>query len=129
MGGPSVTIASSDGYRSWKVREDVGNDYAVSFADAKHGWLAGQSGIYATTDGGTDWVPQITHSQYEAFGVSAVDPSHCWAVGDGGTILARYSAPPDTTPPVTTCSGADALWHRSAVTLTLTRPTTLAARG
>jgi hypothetical protein len=75
--------------------------------------------VLATTDGGADWVPQITHSQSEMFGVSAVDASHCWTVGDDGTILARYSAPPDGTAPITTCSGADALWHRGAVTLTL----------
>ena len=97
--GYSVTIASSDGYRSWKVREDVGYDYAVSFADAEHGWLAGQSGIYATTDGGSTWTLQTQHC--EGFlGISAPDPSHCWAVGDA--IMALSWVAPDTTPPAGT---------------------------
>jgi len=52
--------------------------------------------------------------------VAAVDPTHCWAVGDGGAILALYTPPADTTAPTTTCSGADALWHRHDVSLTLT---------
>jgi photosystem II stability/assembly factor-like uncharacterized protein len=120
VGGNGTILHSTDGYQHWLPESAGGENFGVSFCNADDGWIASASGLLATTDGGLDWVPQITHSQYEMSGVSAVDPTHCWAVGFDGTILARYNAPPDTTPPVTTCSGADALWHRSAVTLTLT---------
>ena len=114
VGSPSVTIASSDGYQSWKVREDVGNDYAVSFADAKHGWLAGQSGIYATTDGGSTWTLQTQHSGGFFYGISAPDASHCWAVGDA--ILALSWVAPDITPP----AGSMAIDGGAAVTASTT---------
>lgn len=120
VGGNGAIVASSDGYGVWKPQNAGGSNFSVSFCNSDDGWIASSSGILATTDGGTDWVPQIAHCQFEMFGVSAVDAAHCWAVGDGGTILARYTPPVDTTPPVTTCQGADALWHRTAVTLTLT---------
>ena len=56
--------------------------------------------------------------------VACIDADHAWVVGQTGTILATTTGgrPPvlDTTPPSTSVSGADDLWHNTAVTLTLT---------
>jgi hypothetical protein len=52
--------------------------------------------------------------------VSVPDVNHGWVVGEGGTILATTNGGwPDRTPPTTTISDADSLWHNTDVSLTL----------
>lgn len=81
---------------------------SVSFVDASHGWATGSGGtILATADGGATWTPQLACQETSAavvrqycnqlsadrvtvdlHGVSFVDATHGWAVGDKETILA-----------------------------------------
>ena len=52
---------SADGGRSWRqVDLPYGqiSDYGLGplvFLDAAHGWVAGRSGLFRTTDGGEHW--------------------------------------------------------------------------
>ena len=131
--GSGTILATADGGLHWGIQH-AALPYGclwlsgVSFADASHGWAVGggDSGgfILATTDGGTNWITQDSGTANSLFGVASSDATHAWVVGDDGTILATTTggSPPvlDTTPPTTTVSGADALWHNTAVTLTLT---------
>ena len=63
MGG--MILETSDGGISWKHQSSGtnGNLYTVQFVDANHGWTASPSpwapGIWATTDGGATWKPQL----------------------------------------------------------------------
>ncbi len=118
VGDFSATIASSDGYQSWKTRDDIGSNFSVSFPDATHGWAAGQSGIWATTDGGSTWVLQTEHSGGFFYGVSAPDATHCWAVG-GGVILKYDPSSADTTAPSGTMriNGGAAVTGSAGVTI------------
>jgi serine/threonine protein kinase/photosystem II stability/assembly factor-like uncharacterized protein len=52
-------LATTDGGRSWAVQHTADEDlYRVRFADADHGWLAGNRGtLWRTTDGGGHWSP------------------------------------------------------------------------
>ncbi len=62
---------------------------AVSFPDVNNGWAVGRGGtILATTDGGENWVSQVSNTTQDLQGVSFVDANNGWAVGFGGTILA-----------------------------------------
>ncbi len=69
---------------------------SVTFPDASHGWVVGDSGtILATSDGGTTWSAQNSGSDAALNAVSFPDANHGWAVGTGqntlgnlGTILA-----------------------------------------
>ena len=54
------------------------------FADENTGWVAGDLGIYKTTDGGTTWVHPYTG--YAALhSMSFINSTTGWVVGEGGT--------------------------------------------
>ena len=99
--GDFSSTASSDGYQSWKPRDDISNGFAVSFPDATHGWVVGGFGIWATTDGGETWSLQCQHAAGPFYGVSAPDADHCWVVG-ADAILTFAQVTLDTTPPAGT---------------------------
>jgi hypothetical protein len=62
---------------------------SVAFADAQRGWAVGEGGtILATSNGGTNWVPQASGTNATLGGVSFADAQRGWAVGPRGTILA-----------------------------------------
>ena len=106
----------------------------VVATDATHAVaVAGNGVILCTADGGVTWSEQhsgcesqVTSNQGEYYGpllaaVTAPDATHLWAVGAGGIIISTTRATaPDVTPPTTTVSGADDLWHNTDVHLTLT---------
>jgi photosystem II stability/assembly factor-like uncharacterized protein len=61
---------------------------AVCFADAKHGWTAGDQGkILFTTDGGKTWGPQNSGTQHTLRAMSFIDAKHGWMAGGKGTII------------------------------------------
>ena len=62
---------------------------AVFFADASHGWAAGNDGIIlATADGGKTWNKQTSGTTKFLNCIHFGDLSHGWSVGFNGTILA-----------------------------------------
>jgi photosystem II stability/assembly factor-like uncharacterized protein len=89
---------TTDGGRNWVDVSPEGNMYGadVSFCDAGNGWAVGSAGgqvrVFHTTNGGQSWTTQATElgldpSNDELSGVWAVDPSTCWAVGNGGVVI------------------------------------------
>jgi photosystem II stability/assembly factor-like uncharacterized protein len=93
-GHPTVG-ATSDGGAHWKfveLRHVYGAVNAVSFVDAKHGWLvasihnfadASPSGIFATSDGGLTWKRQYSaHTKTALLDITLADRRHGWAVGE-----------------------------------------------
>jgi photosystem II stability/assembly factor-like uncharacterized protein len=63
--------------------------YSVFFLDINIGWIVGWSGIILkTTDGGMNWVRQVSNPPGENFrSVIFVDQNNGWIVGDNGKIL------------------------------------------
>jgi photosystem II stability/assembly factor-like uncharacterized protein len=77
--------------------------YAISAVDADTAWAAGYMMFYTkamhpttwtykgyilkTTDGGSEWVPQVLMYEKSLYGIDAIDASTAWAVGAGGAIL------------------------------------------
>jgi len=58
------------------------------FADAQRGWVFGETGVvFATRDGGAQWVRQASPTKHLLLGGAFVDPAHGWLVGAGATIL------------------------------------------
>jgi photosystem II stability/assembly factor-like uncharacterized protein len=124
VGGGGAIFATTDGGADWTAQNSGTTAYlsAVSFPDASHGWAVGSGGtILATSDGGATWTAQNSGTTVDLSAVSFPDASHGWVVGSGGMILATTNGGwPDSTPPTTTISGADDLWHNGDVSLTLT---------
>ncbi len=67
------------------LRDDL---FSVSFPSAQEGWTCGRWGtILHTADGGQNWQPQESATDYTLSAVFFVDTRQGWAVGDQGTIL------------------------------------------
>jgi hypothetical protein len=132
----AVILATTDGGAHWAEQHPnsgIGDLRGVSFPDAGHGWAVGYgewpwdpypyqltSTIWHCGDGAI-WTAQSWGLVGDPHGVSFPDASHGWVVGSGGMILATTNGGwPDSTPPTTTISGADDLWHNGDVSLTLT---------
>jgi photosystem II stability/assembly factor-like uncharacterized protein len=61
---------------------------SVSFVDADTGFIVGGSGtILHTTNGGTEWISQLSGTMNWLRGISAASANIATAVGDSGTIL------------------------------------------
>ena len=94
-----LILATSDGGATWSS-QDAGAAgtgttlYSVSFADAEHGWVVGNTEdstgnttgnvILATRDGGATWVAQYASGSGPSSELSSVcfaDATHGWAVG------------------------------------------------
>ncbi len=56
---------------------------AYDFADAQHGWLAVESRLFATRDGGQHWTVQY-NAEVGLNGVSFISPQQGWISGGGG---------------------------------------------
>ena len=85
-GALGIIEATVDGGKTWRTRY-AGPDVlrAVAFADARHGWAVGSTGILATTDGGAHWRLQRAVSSFYRFtAVTFADARHGWAVGGTG---------------------------------------------
>jgi len=98
-GGTILTTRDAGG--TW-LRQDAATDSyltCVDFADPVHGWIGGERGLIATSDGGRTWARQETawrsNAEQDAwcYGLHFVDGQHGWAVGgandaDYGVIAA-----------------------------------------
>jgi hypothetical protein len=86
--------------------------------------------LQSSTDGASGWstVATITSNTY-MLTTTVSPPRDTWykvvfagdLIHQSATSAAQKLAvgPPDTTPPITTASGADSRWHRTSVTITL----------
>jgi photosystem II stability/assembly factor-like uncharacterized protein len=64
----------------------------VSFVDDINGFAVGDSGtIIHTTNGGKNWVTQISSTTNSLLAVSCLSADTCWAVGTGGTVLSTFN--------------------------------------
>ena len=100
---------------------------AVVAIDTDSAVVVARNGIVLRTDnGGATWFEQKSGlarqdlGPYDApllDGVTAVDPTHLWAVGGRGVILSTWSGASgvDTTPPVTSLPEGDGSWWPRAV--------------
>lgn len=91
--------ATTNGGASWKEQTSGTGWYpwAVTFANAKCGWVVGEAAldsggnpqggdvneILATTNGGTTWAKQRSGTDYNLVDVACASPSRAWAVGGG----------------------------------------------
>jgi photosystem II stability/assembly factor-like uncharacterized protein len=102
VGVGDVIVATTDG-QNWTIQrpsDQVGFLLDVSFVDELTGWAVGTGGlILATTDGGMTWQQQNTSDPLrdDLWGVSFVDGSHGWVVGQH-TVLATNNGGASWTP-------------------------------
>lgn len=86
-------LKTQDGGSSWQRVFLNGTDVnarlvRVVFADSQRGWVFGESGIvFATRDGGVQWMRQPAPTRHLLLGGTFVDYAHGWLVGAGATIL------------------------------------------
>lgn len=96
-GSGDTVLKTTNGGQTWASvsNGDAGGE-ALAFLDENTGWVVDEAGeVWFTSDGGATWQLQSTPTSAELNGVSFVDATHGWAVGDGGTILAFGAAPTD----------------------------------
>ncbi|MCW9097644.1 MAG: YCF48-related protein [Ignavibacteriaceae bacterium] len=61
---------------------------SVYFAESNTGWIVGRDGtILMTSNGGNDWINQISGTSVDLYSVHFGDNDNGWAVGEAGTIL------------------------------------------
>ena len=53
-----------------EISEQCGGGEGLTFADALHGWTFNNAGLWATTDGGTDWQYQPLIGPVPGYGPS-----------------------------------------------------------
>src|SRR5215207_2479655 len=86
-------LKTEDGGEKWSRVEVTGIDLEavlarVAFADAAHGWAAGEFGaLYATADGGRTWERQRVPTRHLLLGAHFHDAQAGWLVGAGTTLL------------------------------------------
>jgi photosystem II stability/assembly factor-like uncharacterized protein len=86
---------TTDGGATWTGSSVIEGGSGVQFLDRTHGFVVGYDGtegvLEVTADGGGTWtaIPLPVRSP-RLFGVSMIDASNGWAVGNNGTIV-RYA--------------------------------------
>jgi photosystem II stability/assembly factor-like uncharacterized protein len=89
-----VVSHTSNGGKSWTSHDITTFDDvrfgAVAFTDARHGWVGGYQGeLFYTDNGGVSWAEHDPSTLGERlFAIVLRDPTHGWAVGESGTIIA-----------------------------------------
>lgn len=78
----------------WQRPLPSGNAIAdITFVDANTGWAVGDAGqILKTIDGGSTWVPQVSHVTKRLTHVRFANSTTGWIVGTDGTILKSVDA-------------------------------------
>jgi photosystem II stability/assembly factor-like uncharacterized protein len=94
-GHGEVKLRTDDGGASWQPAPETSNDsgmYAMDWDGPQLGWGAGfGGGIIHSDDGGLSWRVQRTAEGTalpSLLGIKCGNAARCWAVGEGGTILA-----------------------------------------
>ncbi len=127
---------TTDGGATWTqvgTPAGCGQVWSVFFVSTTHGWMATEDTsandtvLWRTTDGGATWAAAATGVAGYSNGMRSLDftdANHGWAAGhmNNTSVVMKYVGtdplPPDTTPPVTTVTGAVAGgWYRRDVAL------------
>jgi len=90
VGKFGLIFLTQDGGKTWQRRPSGTAKAlaAVSFADAKHGFIVGSGGtVLASDNGGATWLPQNSATKDQLLGVHALSPARVFAVGAFGTVL------------------------------------------
>lgn len=92
--GPDPTryiLYTSNGGSTWATQLYENDEFAlhgIHFHDLNLGYAVGEAGaIFMTTDGGINWIQQISGTIREFSSVSAVTPDTAWAVGVNGLVV------------------------------------------
>lgn len=88
----SYLLRTEDGGITWRrvpVKTDTNARLLrLVFADARRGWVFGESGtVLATTDGGVRWAAQASPTRFLLLGGTVISDSRLWLVGAGATII------------------------------------------
>ncbi len=111
---------TDDGGDSWRAASAgiTGYLFGVDFVDESHGWAFGNDGIFATTNGGTNWTRQYS-GQIQG-GMHFIDRDHGWAVTPAPQTILRtvdggqnWQVVDDHFPPFGTPWGGTAVYARS----------------
>ncbi|HEY5168876.1 MAG TPA: YCF48-related protein [Thermoleophilia bacterium] len=83
VGYNGIVIHTGDGGASWDLQPKVTSDdlLDVSFADDRHGWIAGDGVILGTADGGATWSTQYADDYVTLKSISFANTQEGWAVG------------------------------------------------
>ena len=94
VGEGGTIFATADGGATWRAQSLGSLTYlsAVAFADAAHGWVAGETAIYATVDGGSSWSRQASWAGVGIQAVACSDATHAWVVSGSAAIRATTDA-------------------------------------
>ena len=91
VGERSTIARTEDAGKTWQVTDSTwasGYWYAVHFADAINGWVAGRNGrIYHSADAGRTWQPQQSGTSRHLSDIHFIDGTTGWAAGANGTVL------------------------------------------
>ena len=74
-------IHSADGGATWTVQASLPYARAVTFVDARHGWVCGNNAVWSTSDGGLTWKAHDAPSNWYLSDVVFTDANHGWVVG------------------------------------------------
>jgi photosystem II stability/assembly factor-like uncharacterized protein len=88
--GPGIILSTSDGGVHWTEQKSgtTADLDAVSFVDARHGWVVGWNGVILTTsDGGATWEQENSGTTGELNSVFFADTSRGWVIGGGGIMV------------------------------------------
>lgn len=71
---------------NWTIISNLSNSYVYDmyFLNSNTGWVAGSNILKKTTDGGLNWVTQLTNTCYSIY---FVDQNTGWAPADGYNVL------------------------------------------
>ena len=120
----STLISSADGGVTLRKRSTgavTAHWYAVTFSDARNGWLGGRSNgetvVLRTTDGGNSWRLQSLGMGADCTDLQAFSATHVFAAGGGIFETTSGGVPPsgDRTPPTLTAHKPKGLWHNHRV--------------
>jgi photosystem II stability/assembly factor-like uncharacterized protein len=93
VGGLGEIVSTTNGGTTW-TRQMLTCDwpecrkrlFAVEMLDNQTGWIGGE-GLYYTTNGGENWLPQEIDLPGDIYAMQFLDAQHGWLTGDRGALL------------------------------------------